>query len=29
MEKMNTVKPLFPHLPKRLAGLEALAENRW
>ena len=22
MEKMNPVKPLFPHLPERLAGLE-------
>jgi starch phosphorylase len=29
MEKMNTVKPLFPHLPQRLAGLEDLAENLW
>ena len=26
---MNSVKPLFPHLPERLAGLEALAENLW
>ena len=25
MEKMNTVQPLFPHLPERLAGLEELA----
>ena len=24
MEKMNPVKPLFPHLPERLAGLEEL-----
>jgi starch phosphorylase len=29
MEKMNTVQPLFPHLPERLAGLEVLAENLW
>ena len=29
MEKIDTVKPLFPHLPERLAGLEALAENLW
>ena len=29
MEKINTVQPLFPHLPKRLAGLEELAENLW
>jgi starch phosphorylase len=29
MEKINTVKPLFPHLPERLAGLEELAENLW
>src|SRR5210317_1476658 len=29
MEKMNTVQPLFPHLPGRLAGLEELAENLW
>ena len=29
MEKMNIVQPLFPHLPKRLAGLEDLAENLW
>jgi len=29
MEKMNTVQPLFPHLPERLAGLEELAENLW
>ena len=27
MEKMNTVQPLFSHLPERLAGLEELAEN--
>ena len=27
MEKMNPVKPLFPHLPERLAGLEELVEN--
>jgi len=25
MEKMNTVQPLLPHLPERLAGLEELA----
>ena len=29
MEKINTVQPLFPHLPERLAGLEDLAENLW
>jgi len=29
MEKMNTVQPLFPFLPERLAGLEELAENLW
>jgi len=29
MEKMNPVQPLFPHLPKRLEGLEELAENLW
>jgi len=29
MKKINTVKPLFPHLPERLAGLEDLAENLW
>ncbi len=29
MEKMNPVKPLFPHLPERLAGLEKLVENLW
>jgi starch phosphorylase len=29
MKKMNTVQPLFPHLPERLAGLEELAENLW
>ena len=29
MEKANTVQPLFPHLPERLAGLEELAENLW
>jgi starch phosphorylase len=29
MEKIDTVKPLFPHLPECLAGLEALAENLW
>jgi len=29
MGKMNTVQPLFPHLPERLAGLEELAENLW
>ena len=29
MEKINTVKPLFPHLPERLAGLDELAENLW
>jgi hypothetical protein len=29
MEKMNTVQPLFPHLPECLAGLEELAENLW
>jgi starch phosphorylase len=28
-KKMNTVQPLFPHLPERLAGLEELAENLW
>ena len=29
MEDVNTVQPLFPHLPKRLEGLEDLAENLW
>ncbi len=29
MEKMDTVQPLFSHLPERLAGLEELAENLW
>lgn len=29
MERMNTVQPLFPHLPERLNGLEGLAENLW
>ena len=29
MKNMNAVKSLFPHLPERLAGLEALAENLW
>jgi starch phosphorylase len=29
MEKMNPVKPLFSHLPERLAGLEELVENLW
>ncbi|MBN1625347.1 MAG: alpha-glucan family phosphorylase [Deltaproteobacteria bacterium] len=29
MPDMNTSQPLFPHLPARLAGLEALAENLW
>jgi hypothetical protein len=29
MEKMNPVKPLFPHLPELLAGLEELVENLW
>ena len=29
MEKIDTVKPLFPNLPERLSGLEALAENLW
>jgi len=29
MEKMNTSKPLFPHLPECLSGLETLAENLW
>lgn len=29
MQKNNIVKPLFPHLPKRIAGLEDLAENLW
>jgi glycogen phosphorylase len=29
MGKINTVQPLFPHLPERLAGLEELAENLW
>jgi hypothetical protein len=28
-EKIIAVKPLFPHLPERLAGLEELAENLW
>jgi hypothetical protein len=28
MEKINTVKSLFPHLPERLAGLEELASGR-
>ena len=27
MEKMNPVKPLFPNLPERLAGLEELVEK--
>jgi len=29
MENMDTVQPLFPYLPARLAGLENLAENLW
>ncbi|SDT94261.1 alpha-glucan family phosphorylase [Desulfobacula phenolica] len=29
MEKTSAVPPLFPHLPKRLEGLEDLAENLW
>ena len=29
MENVYTMQPLFPHLPERLAGLEALAENLW
>jgi starch phosphorylase len=29
MNNNHTAKPLFPHLPKRLAGLEELAENLW
>ena len=29
MKKMNTSKPLFPHLPECLSGLETLAENLW
>ena len=29
MEKTVAAQPLFPHLPERLAGLEALAENLW
>jgi glycogen phosphorylase len=29
MKNVSTVQPLFPHLPERLAGLEALAENLW
>jgi glycogen phosphorylase len=29
MKNNHTAKPLFPHLPKRLAGLEVLAENLW
>jgi starch phosphorylase len=29
MEDEYTMQPLFPHLPERLAGLEALAENLW
>ena len=29
MGKMNSLQPLFPHLPERLAGLEELAENLW
>lgn len=29
MAGINIEKPLFPHLPKRLEGLEDLAENLW
>ena len=29
MENTPTAQPLFPHLPERLSGLEALAENLW
>ena len=29
MNNNHTAKPLFPHLPERLAGLEELAENLW
>ncbi len=29
MKNNHTAKPLFPHLPERLAGLEVLAENLW
>jgi glycogen phosphorylase len=29
MNNNHTANPLFPHLPKRLAGLEELAENLW
>jgi starch phosphorylase len=29
MRKMNAAQSLFPHLPERIAGLEALAENLW
>jgi glycogen phosphorylase len=29
MKYNHTAKPLFPNLPKRLAGLEVLAENLW
>lgn len=29
MEKTKKLQQLFPHLPKRLSGLEELAENLW
>ena len=29
MDNTNPTQPMFPHLPKRLAGLEELAENLW
>lgn len=29
MVRTNSEKPLFPHLPKRIEGLEDLAENLW
>jgi glycogen phosphorylase len=29
MKTKDTERPLFPHLPERLAGLETLAENLW
>jgi starch phosphorylase len=29
MENTPKAQRLFPHLPERIAGLEALAENLW
>ncbi len=29
MEEIKTIKPLLPHLPRHLEGLETLAENLW